>query len=739
MSTLALESAASPRHDLRQSPTSFHGHEKDLAQLGGLIAVRRLITLLGSGGVGKTRLALELARGLVEKNDFPEGVWWVELAPLGSADLVASAIARALSVRERANEALTLTLAGAIGSKRLAIVLDNCEHLLDECARISEALLGSCPDIVLIATTREALRIDGECIFRVAPLPTQGRDATGTALDLLLDRLIDADFTRFSQISPDDRALAATICRRLDGVPLALELAAGRAGDLSLGTIVKGLDERFNLLEGGRRSAEPRQHTLRSAIDWSYELLTVGERQSFARLGLFAAAFTLDAAAAICANDARAFRETLSALVAKSLVTIVEEDDGGLRYQLLETMRAFAVDRLRASGEYDTYARRFAGYFCARAKAADVRYRRVSDREFFELVGADIDNFRAALEWALGQRNDTLLGAELAGALGWAYRQAALSREGARWAERALVETTNAPPAVIARLVMALSHFYFHFGQLNNAYDAAVRASALYEAAGRQSDICWALTQEVYCLYLLGRPDDARTVGEQAIAVARAQRDAFRLAGALSAFALTIPIERAAERFATLEEAIRAYREAGVADAIVPTASVAETHYATGNHAAALACGLQVVAMTRENGDRSSLASALANVGAYALTVEDFGQAERAAREALELLAEVGETRVVTTCCLQHLGSVAARRGSYVRAARLAGASNGLYRVFGLEREYTEQSLYDRTLAQISAAIGMTAARQHLEAGAALPIEAAIAEALETAESHFKI
>jgi tetratricopeptide (TPR) repeat protein len=281
---------------------------------------------------------------------------------------------------------------------------------------------------------------------------------------------------------------------------------------------------------------------------------------------------------------------------------------------------------------------------------------------------------------------------------------------------------------------MALCHFYFQFGQLKDAYDAAVRAAALYEAADRQSDVCWALTQEVYCLYLLGRPDDARTVGEQAIAVARAQRDAFRLAGALSAYALTIPIGRAAERFATLEEAIRAYREAGNADAIVPTASLAETHYATGNYAAALACGLQVVAMTRENGDRSNLASALANVAAYALTVEDVGQADRAAREALELLAEVGETRVATTCCLQHLGSVAARSGLYVRAARLLGASNGLYRAFGLEREFTEQSLYDRTLAQISAGIGMTAAQAHLDAGAALSIEAAIAEALEPAE-----
>ncbi len=734
MSTLASAGAPSPRHNLPYSPTSFHGHETDLAQLEGLIAVRRLITLLGSGGVGKTRLALELAHRLVEKNEFPDGVWLVELAPLGSPGLVASAMARVLSVSERANEPITVTLARAIGSKRLVIVLDNCEHVLDECARIAEALVGSCPGIVLIATTREALRIDGECLFRVAPLPTEFREATGTALDLLLDRLIDADFTRFAQISADDRALAATICRRLDGLPLALELAAGRARDLSLETIVTGLDERFSLLGGGRRRAGPRQHTLRSALDWSYELLTAGERESFARLGLFAAPFTLDAAAEICANDARTFRETLAALVAKSLVAIVEEDDGRLRYRLLETMRAFALDRLRASGKYDSCARRFAEYYCARAKAADVSHRRVGGREFFALVGAEIDNFRAALEWALGQRNDILLGAELAGALGWAYQQTALSREGARWAERALAEAPNAEPAVIGRLVMALHHFYFQFGQLKDAYDAAIRAAALYQTVDRQSDVCWALTRQVYCLYLLGRADEARTVGEQAVAVARAQRDAFRLADALSAYAQIIPIERAPERFAALEDAIRAYRDAGDTDAMVPTACLAETHYATGNYAAALACGLQVLAIIREKRDRSNLAGTLVNVAAYALGVEDDGQAHRAACEALELLAGGGETRVAMHC-LEHLSSVAARRNSYVRAARLAGASNRLYRVFGLERQFTEQSLYDRTLAQITAGIGMTATRQNLDNGAALSIEAAIAEALEPAES----
>jgi predicted ATPase len=595
-----------------------------------------------------------------------------------------------------------------------------------------ETLLATCSGVVLLTTAREALRVDGECVFRVRPLPIEEHSGTGPALDLLVARLTDADFTQFSQLTSDDRAQAATICKRLDGVPLALELAAGRARDLPLANIVAGLEERFGLLAGGRRTAEPRQQTLRGMIDWSFTLLGEREQELFARLGLFAAAFTAEAAGEVCADDPTVFHDALGGLIAKSLVAVVEDGDRRLRYRLLETIRAYALDRLRESGQYDRSAHRFAVYFCERAKAADARYGRISNRTFLDLVEADIDNFRAALDWTLGRRNDTLLGAELAGAMGWIYRQMALLGEGTRWAERAVAESTGLEPAADGRLHMSLSSFFFNLGDLKRAFEAAIHATGVFRAAHRQSDLCWALTQQVYCLYLLGRPDEALFVGEEAVAVARAEHDAFRLAGALNAFALTIPIERAQERFSPLEEAIRAYREAGDADAIVPTANLAEAHYATGNFASALACGLQVVAMTRENRDRSNLGSALANVAAYALTVEDVEQADRAAREALELVRNLGMTRNAM-CALQHLGSVAARRGRYVRAARLEGASNGLYRAFGLEREFTEQSLYDRTLGELRAGLGVAAAAAHLDDGAALPIESAITEALLSA------
>ena len=401
----AAPSSATP-HNLPNVLTSFHGRTRELAELHVLAESRRLITLLGPGGVGKTRLALEAARALLPVARFPGGMWFVELAPLSAPDLVASAIAQVAGVRERAGEALLDTLVAAIAAKTALLVLDNCEHLVGECARVAERLARDCPDLVVIATTREALRVDGECVVRIEPLAHEDERHANPALDLFVDRLVDADFVRFSALSDADRVHAAAICERLDGIPLALELAAGRARDLPLGQIAAGLDERFTLLSIGRRTATPRQHTLRGMIDWSYALLTAAEQQLFARLGLFAGTFTPEAAAEICGDHPALVRDGLAALIAKSLVTVVEDREGHMRYRLLETVRAYALDRLGESLDGDAYAGHFARFFLAAARAADQRYGRMPNHDFLAWVEPELDNFRAALEWALGRRND---------------------------------------------------------------------------------------------------------------------------------------------------------------------------------------------------------------------------------------------------------------------------------------------------------------------------------------------
>ncbi len=719
--------ADAARDNLPDVLTSFHGRASELGELDRLVRARRIVTLLGPGGVGKTRLALEAARQQAQTGAFPDGVWFAELAPLASPALVAAAVARLLEVRERADEPLLDTLTAAIGGKRLLVLLDNCEHLIEECARVAERLARDCAGVVVLATTREALRIDGECVLRVEPLALEAE--AGPALDLLADRLAEADLTRYSTLTGEDRTHAATLCKRLDGIPLALELAAGRARDLSLAQIVAGLDQRFTLLARGRRTALPRQHTLRGMIDWSFALLAPAERGLFARLGLFAEPFTPEAAAEICGDHPAVVRDALAALIAKSLVAVVEDREGRLRYRLLETMRAYALDRLGEGGEYDRYAHRFARYFRALANEADALYGRIPNRDFLARVEPDLGNFRAALDWTLAQGHDRALGAELAGALGWVYRQSSLFAEGARWCERALAEAGELDAMVAGRLHMALSFFAFNLGEMSRALAAAEHATRSYRGAGAGAELAWSLTQEAYCLYLLGRAEASRAAVTEAVAVAREQTDPFRLAGALNAFALTIPVERAAERLAPLEEAIRCYRAAGDESAIVPIANLAEAHYASGDVAAALARGLEVVALTRANRDRPNLAAALTNVAAYALTLDDVERAQAAASEALRLVRDIGKT-LTTMCALQHLASVRARQGEHVRAARLNGASNRLYGEFGLAREFTEQSLYDRTLAEIRRALGDEALRRYLAEGEALPFERAVEEAL---------
>jgi predicted ATPase len=717
-------------HNLPRILTSFHGRDADLAELEALIASRRLVTLLGPGGVGKTRLALEAAHRQLDRMRFSGGVWFVDLAPMTSPDLVGTAIAQLLGVREQPSTELVRTIAAAIARKNMLLVFDNCEHVLDDCARIAEALLRDCSSLAVMATTREALRLDGECVVRVQPLPYDELDCGGPAVDLLLDRLADADYARHARLLDGDRVHAASICKRLDGIPLALELAAARARDLPLAGIVAGLDERFGLLVHGRRTALPRQHTLRGMIDWSFAPLAPSDQELFARLGLFAEAFSPEAASAICGDDERTVRSGLAALISKSLVSVVEDRYGRMRYRLLETMRAYALDRLRERGEYERFAHRFAAYFCASAKEADARYGRVTNSEFLASVEADLENFRAALEWSLGRRNDTKIGAELAGAMGWIYRQSALFVEGARWAERGLAEVgDDATPALVGRLHMALSIFCLNTGEMNRALEAAELATETYRAAPPGSDLSWSRAQEGGCLLFLGRRDDARAAIEEAVAVAREHRDMLRLAGALNALALTIPIERAAERFAPLEESIRTYRAASADGAMVPTGNLAEAHFATGDFASALSCGLDAIAMARTNRDRSFLAGALTNVAAYALAAGDVAQADRAGQEAMRLAREIGTTHY-TMCAFQHLGSVAARRGAFERAAHLLGASNERYREFGIAREFTERSLYDRAIEEIRGALGEERLLLHLSEGAALPVERAIDEAL---------
>ena len=430
---LRQEVPASPspaRHNLPAPLTSFIGRERDLARLERLFGGARLVTLTGTGGTGKTRLALEAGLRVLEQ--FPDGVWLAELAGIADPGLVASQVMQALGVRQEGNVPVLEALAYRLRTAELLLVMDNCEHVLDACAELTRGLLRAAPGLRVLATSREPLGIPGEvaCPVRPLDLPPEGstrsaaESGQAAAVRLFLDRGAAARGGPGREVAP--AAVAERICRKLDGLPLAIELAAARLGTLSAAEIEAHLADRFRFLTYRRAPGDPRHRALRTAIDWSYELLSADERNFLAGLSVFAGTFGVAQAAEVCdAQDRTAALEVIDRLASKSLV-IAEPAADGTRYRLLDTIRQYAADRLAEAG----------GTEAARQRHAAAFLRLAGRQRDPAVLDYEADNFRGALEWSLSSGNPA--GPQLARALGeyWLYR--GLLQEGRGWLERAL-------------------------------------------------------------------------------------------------------------------------------------------------------------------------------------------------------------------------------------------------------------------------------------------------------------
>ncbi|MFZ0032773.1 MAG: helix-turn-helix domain-containing protein [Candidatus Cybelea sp.] len=716
--------------------TTLVGRDRDVAEVTELLDRHRLLTLVGSGGVGKTRLAIRVGAELLDR--FPDGVWFVDLAPITNPQLVASVTAQALGMSQQQGQRVDEAIPTWLKRKCLALIFDNSEHVLETTAALADAILRTAREIRILATSRQALNISGEAVHQLAPLAVPA-EAAGLKTDealrygavaLFADRATAAD-TRFV-LTDNNAAVVAEICRRLDGIPLAIELAAARVKGLSISNIAQRLNERFKFLTSGSRSALPRQKTLTALIDWSYDLLAPHERLLFARVGIFAGGFGLDAVTAVCSGeglDEIDVFDLLASLIDKSLV-VADTSGEQERYRLLESTAAYALEKLVASCKRERLARRHGEYFHEQAEATDQRRGSGSRFAWLAEMELELDNYRAALEWALTQDNDALLGGAIAGALAALWSDAGLVAEGRYWIELALPRVAQAEkPATSARLQLALSGLSNGKRKLENAE----QAMRLYKSVG---DLRGAARGQRLCgfaLYQMGRLDEAREAITQALVVSRACSDAWNVGDCLNLLAI-IEVSRGnlgtgRELFAQALAGMKARGdELGAARLL---GNMAELAFAAGDPEQALRLTHEALELTALRKHRLK-ASWHNNTAAYCVALGDIVAARESALEALRLARRVGH-EVYIAVSLQHLALLAALGGAIRRGAQLLGYVDTRYDRLGLKRERTEQWGYDKLLAALRVTLTEDELTSFAAEGGAWSEDQAVEEALNCA------
>jgi predicted ATPase/class 3 adenylate cyclase len=544
----SLQSLKTIPNNLPVQLTTFIGREKEMAEIKQALTEHRLVTLTGSGGAGKSRLSLQVATDLLDR--FSNGIWLVELAPLAEPDLIPQTILSAAGIQTSQGLTAMEVLTDFLREKTALLILGNCEHLIEACARLVETLLNAALNLKILASSREALGVKGEQAWRVPSLsipdvkhlPAIDQLAQYEAVRLFIDRvlLVQPHF-----IVTNENAPAITkICQRLDGIPLALELAAARLRTLSVEQIATRLDDSFRLLTGGTRTALPRQQTLRALIDWSYNLLSEPEKILFRRLAVFAGGWTLEAAEAVCAGEgieAGDVLDLLDHLVDKSLVISVQ-DGPETRYRRLETIRQYAREKLAGSGEDTTYRDRHLAYFWKWVSDMEPGLRGPQQVELLNRLENEIDNLRSALEWA--QESDVEAGLQLASMLKWFWNLCGLSDEGAGWLENLLAFSkklaTEIDPLLKARSLTVFAWLSDETGNIPVALPCLKESLELCQKyPGSIADLITADNLYLYGVLAFASGDlsQAKPLAEQNLALSQSLGDKFRIAEAYSLLA----------------------------------------------------------------------------------------------------------------------------------------------------------------------------------------------------------
>jgi predicted ATPase len=736
------------RHNLPAQLTSFIGREKEIAEVKRLLNENRLVTITGAGGTGKTRLSLQVAAVLLAS--FPDGAWLVGLAPLSDPALVLQAAVAALGVHEQRNLPIQDVLVSFLRGKELLLILDNCEHLVEACAVLADMLLRACPGLKILATSSETLGIAGEVPFRLPSLSTPDIQHLSPARALLQYEAVRLFVERAAAALPgfivteDNAPAVARVCQRLDGIPLAIELAAARARMLSVEQIAARLEDCFHLLTGGSRTALPRHQTLQAMIDWSYDLLSASERTLLRGLSVFAGGWTLEAAESVCAcsgAEAQAgsgeILDLLDSLVNKSLVTVEHSQDREPRYRLLETIRQYALEKLSGSGEEQATRDRHLGYFLALAERAEPEMQGAQQRAWFDRVELEHDNLRAALGWSQKSGEaGAALGLRVAASLWWFWYVRGYYLEGSHWLEMTLASSASQNPADLLTRAKALCKL----GWLK-VFDAARFEEGLALArtlgpAGREA-IGLAFWGLGVCAYFQADYTRTKSLQEQGLEIFREIGHRWGTGEMLTGLGITnMFLGDLQQAVVLLEESLKLARQAGDANAIGYalwiTGRLAMLREDYDKAAAALE---ESLARYREIQNYSGITYLLGDLGNAAIRKGDMQKAVACYKELLGLylkmayweLGYMGDFAVG----LEQLARAAVAAHQPGRAAKLLGAAEAMWKSSGKARFFGSHLGYESCLEALRPQLAGDALAALWAEGRAMTPKQAVEYALE--------
>ena len=694
------------RHNLPEQANALIGREPELARLQALSETTRMLTITGAGGIGKTRIALELA--YVLRAALACDIWFVDLAPLSDATLIAATMAATIGATPRAARSMTETIVSHIGDTAVVLIVDNCEHVVDEVGEIVEAILRSCVNVRIVATSREALRIAGEFVFRLPSLSVPPTDFVSERDDMETFGAVALFVERAKAINGDLRFSGATlidvahICRRLDGIPLAIELAAAQAQTVSIADLRWTLHRTFKILTARHRGTLPRQQTLHALIDWGFALLSDREKTLFVRLAVFAGGWTLDAVATVCADDLIEEDDVVDALfslVHKSLV-VANLAGSASRYRLLEATRMYASEKLSLAERVALerrHARWVAGFS---VRAYDLAWT-MAQHDWQPTVAAELDNVRLALRNALAG-DEPVLAAQIAGNLANLWHEGGLPAEGRRWIEAALERYgPSADPTVVCRLRLALAKL----STGKRIVDECEAAMALFDALPSSRDRADVYFTLSFGLFQVGRLQEALTATDRAMTfmidsgLAHTRRFADTVdtrANVLLALGrydqARLAFGESYNVFALLNE------EHGMARA---QGNLAELEFACDHADRALELTDQAATVFERFGAVARLATARVNGAAYMLVLGKIEQACETALEALDLARRAQDT-LLSSVAVQRLATVLALRDQPKRSAILLGYVQMWFETEGYVREASEQKIHDLLMTSLS-------------------------------------